>query len=445
MKKKLTPNLLFFILSAVSISVFLIEMAVSGTTAGSSLFFGDTRDSFMDFFNVLACVATGRPFDCGGLFIYPPFVGIIMFPFMHLIPYSVISSNMVWLNTFTEIPIKYTVNLSKTMRLSQAGLMSLVLFFLLAIIAVAFLVSSLYNGKSGEKKFLVFVVLLSGGFLFEYERANTIILAVIFLLIFIWLKDSKNAFLRELALIALACAAGIKVYPAVFGLLLIRDKRWKDAIRTVIYGALVMFLPFLLFGGRHSIKLLYETLKDSNTGTFSTGLSYKVDLTNALRTLGMLFGWSDKAVIDAGGILSYALALLAIVPVCTVKKEWKAVSIVALAVVLTPAFNFYYALSYLVIPLILFLKTKESEKGSYVYAILFAILLSPAFIGTIDEINQTATGAYGLSAMSMMQNILLVVLYISLIAEGWVQFMRNRMKKPAISDDTAALSQGNPS
>ncbi len=440
MKKKLTPNLLFFILSAVSVTAFLIEMSISGTTAGRSLFFGDTSDSFMDFYNVLACIATGRPYYCGGLFIYPPFVGIMLFPFLHMIPYTVIENNLNWIASFSEIPIKYTVNLGKTMRLSQAGLVSLLLFLLLAVTVSAFLVSSFYKGKSGEKKFLILIILLSGGFLFEYERANTIILAVIFLLIFVWLKDSKNFFLRELALIALACAAGIKVYPAVFGLLLIRDKRWKDAIRAVIYGGLVMFLPFLLFGGRHSIRLLFDTLNTSNSGTYGTGLSFKVDLANAVRTLGMLFGWSDEAVIDICGKLSYALLLLAVVPVCTLKKEWKAVSLLALAVILTPAFNFYYALSYIVIPVIVFLNARESGKSAFVPAVLFAILLSPAYITVIPEINGLTTGQYGLSVMSMIQNMILVVFYIWLIAEGWVQFVKNRMKKPAVSTDTAVTA-----
>lgn len=435
MKRKLTPNLYFFILSGFWLLFCLIMLTVFGISSNTSLFFGDTRDSFMDFFNVLACIATGQPYTCGGLFIYPPFVGIILYPFMHLIPYSVIESNMSWISSFSEIPIKYTINMGKTMRLSQAGLISLLLFLLLTILAVAFLVSSIYKGKSSEKKLLILIILTSGGFLFEYERANTIILAVIFLLVFMWLKDSKNAVLRELALIALACAAGIKVYPAVFGLLLIRDKRWKDAIRAVIYGGLVMFLPFLLFGGRHSIRLLFDTLKASNTGTYDTGLSFKVDLTNALRTLGMLFGWPDKAVISAGGILSYLLALLAIVPVCALKKEWKAVTLVTLAVVLTPAFNFYYALSYIVIPVIVFLNARELGKSSYLPAVLFSILLSPAYITVISEINGLPAGNYGLSVMSMIQNMIMVVFYVWLIAEGWVQFVKNRIKKPAVSAD----------
>ncbi len=394
----------------------------------------------MDFFNVIACIATGRPYYCGGLFIYPPLVGILMYPFMHLIPYEVIKSNLVWTTAYSDIPIKYTINMGKTMRLSQGGFVSLLLFLLLTILAVAFLISSAYKGKPGEKKFLIFVILLSGGFLFEYERANTIILAVIFLLVFIWLKDSKNAFLRELALVALACAAGIKVYPAVFGLLLIRDKRWKDSIRAVIYGGLVMFLPFLLFGGRHSIRLLFETLAASNSGTFDTGLSFKVDLVNALRTIGLLFGWSDKSVINVGGILAYALALLAIISVCFLKKEWKAVTLVTLIVILTPAFNFYYAMSYVAIPAIIFLNAREKDKSSYLFAILFSILLSPAFITRMLEINQSSTGKYGLSVMSMIQNMILVVLYIWLIAEGWVQFVRSRTKKPVTSADTAAIA-----
>ncbi len=41
----------------------------------------------------------------------------------------------------------------------------------------------------------------------------------------------------------------IKGYPAIFGILLIWEKRWKEAIRLMIYGLLFCFWPaFALIG-----------------------------------------------------------------------------------------------------------------------------------------------------------------------------------------------------
>ena len=43
-----------------------------------------------------------------------------------------------------------------------------------------------------------------------------------------------------------ALAAGLKLYPAIFGLLLLFDKKYKEAIRLVVYGILAVVIPFIL-------------------------------------------------------------------------------------------------------------------------------------------------------------------------------------------------------
>jgi hypothetical protein len=46
--------------------------------------------------------------------------------------------------------------------------------------------------------------------------------------------------------------AGIKLTPAVLGILLLYNKQWKEVVCIIIYGCIFFFLPFLLFEGGFS-------------------------------------------------------------------------------------------------------------------------------------------------------------------------------------------------
>lgn len=81
------------------------------------------------------------------------------------------------------------------------------------------------------------------------ERGNISLLTAILVLAALYLKDSDNRFLRELAMILIAMAAEIKVYPAIVGLVYIKEKRYKEAVRLVIYGLLFFLVPFAFTGG----------------------------------------------------------------------------------------------------------------------------------------------------------------------------------------------------
>ncbi len=56
------------------------------------------------------------------------------------------------------------------------------------------------------------------------ERGNISLFTAILVIFALYLKDSDSRVLKELALILIAAAAGIKLYPAVIGILYIREK-----------------------------------------------------------------------------------------------------------------------------------------------------------------------------------------------------------------------------
>ena len=67
------------------------------------------------------------------------------------------------------------------------------------------------------------------------------ILAVAFLWLFLLFYKDENPIYRHLALIGLAISAALKVYPVIFGVVLLYERRWKDVVWAVLYGIIAVF------------------------------------------------------------------------------------------------------------------------------------------------------------------------------------------------------------
>ena len=94
---------------------------------------------------------------------------------------------------------------------------------------------------------MCFGIIFNYGMLYAYERGNIVIYSFICSMMFVFFQNSKNKYMREIALMSLAFAAGLKIYPAFLGCLLLYNKEYKRAIRTVIYGIIMFIVPFFAF------------------------------------------------------------------------------------------------------------------------------------------------------------------------------------------------------
>ncbi len=89
---------------------------------------------------------------------------------------------------------------------------------------------------------------------------------------------SKRAWVRELALVALAVAAGLKIYPAFLGVMLLRNRDFKAAIHTVFYGIAALVLPVFAFqegvyGLQLWLKILFSFGSKSKTPWAGNGIN----------------------------------------------------------------------------------------------------------------------------------------------------------------------------
>lgn len=252
------------------------------------------------------------------------------------------------------------------------------LIFLMATLIVAILMVQIMrkclSGYSGVHTCgFSFAILLSAPF-FQgvIERGNLAFLCLVLLLFSACFKDSESKIMRELSLICIAIAAGIKLYPAMFGLLYLKEKRWKEAFRLVIYGVLFFFLPFLFTGGMPGFLGFWARIKKLNA-------NYDAKLWTSIRCfmaascdyLGL--DWNLRIV---GMVTEIIFMFISIAMVFIEEKNWKCLLYLCGIMTLYGPRTFRYNAIFMAIPLVFFLsaceKKENMQKLDYIYSFLFA-------------------------------------------------------------------------
>lgn len=397
----------FLMIMGMCAAIFAVEMFVSHGDSIYSLVFDDNGrfgDYFMDHFNSVLQVRDGIPYDntrytAGGM--YPPFAYMLYSLLCSIMPNHVLIDGYV-------------------LRSSIPGLISLFVISMLMYSAIAGIIAMSWKGRIVEKVTFISLMFMSAPFIFLAERGNIIIVALIFSMIFIAFKDSEFKWARELAYISLAIAAAIKIYPALFGLLLLKDKKWSAAVRCVIYGLVLFTLPAFLFGGIPCfIQIARNTVNAFSI--LNQGIMYRVGAVNSLQ-YGL--GWLFKVLNIPFGtytlscLFSFLLFTLSIVSIFYLKRDWKPVAIVSLLTILVVQISYIYALIFMIIPLILFLNERGKAKPmDYVYLSLFIATFAPVkFIGPIYRIGDiTLSGILERSAVLLMLCLLALEGLITII------------------------------
>lgn len=279
-------------------------------------------------------------------------------------------------------------------------------------------VSNKLKLKSFDRNLFFIIFLFSFPTVFALERGNIINLAFVLTVFFISFYENENRLLRELSFLALALAAGIKIYPAIFGLLLVRQRRIRECIKLTVYGILSFIGPFFLFGGWKAVLsflrgiLSFADNRVARAGGFSEGMVAsaqtgmlgsgelavidKVDGTTIMpQDYGYNFAFknickiiqeileislSDRTVSVLLIFLCGALLLTAF----KTRERWKELLSYTLILILIPSFSGAYVTLFLFIPFIEFLNRmieKRDRSGILVtdlfYAWLMFLLITP--------------------------------------------------------------------
>ena len=348
-KKTLCPENLFFFLSLAGILGFFVFAVLKGTDAWLWMVQENNPEiQGVDYYMHLSfCVDPERLYEVGEISCFPPFA-YIMYRALYLLSSAGGGDAgprgwTIFYNSFRYNAVYY------------AFLTFLALFLLFAI-------GSVTKGKMKRREVLLlfFCFFFSAPFIGSgFMVGNSTMLIISLLMLALKMRDSRSAAVREGALVLIAVCAGFKIYPAIFGLLYLKEKRWKEAVRLIVYGILVFTVPFAWFGGMKGFMLWLVHIRDTmgimNYGRvqFIKGIVYML--------LVHLTGSFDSPVITAGTtVIPLLFLLLMIILAWFSQDKTRTIFFLISAMVFYPTNAFRYTLGYLIIPFIFRLTEKES-------------------------------------------------------------------------------------
>ena len=370
-------TIFMIILMLTQISAIIMAISVKGENFYSFLF-PDGGSFFTDFFDVLGYSRSTHIYLEEGT-PYPPLILI----FMRFIA-SIIPGGM-------DVDVQ-----PRDLRFTQTGIVAFFMVMTISAILLATIISHSQKEKFISKNLFLLCIFGSIPFIFTISRGNVLILAVFFSTCFLAGYQSNNPIYRELAYISLALAFSIKLSPALFGILLIREKRYKDSIKCIIYALLIFFIPFLMFyNPLESIACFFNNMRGWGGG--SGDLIKSVDFCTTFRRFFIVLSGSGNVdcCLRISRFLTKALFIISIAGILTVKEDYKAVMALAVIVAAYSELSFAYNYLYMVFPFLLFLNNMNMRKVSHIlygigYFLIMGLITTPdpavEFMTTTDNV-----------------------------------------------------------
>ena len=390
---KMSVNAWFYYLMSILILLFFLGLIYNPLGNQLNVFYWKTNNLLGDFFNVQIYIADWDPYhntvDGMSEKCYPP----LAYLFMELF------------NGFYEYSGAHLVECYN----STAAMMSGYMFVLISLALYFHSLSCLCDIPAK----LRFVLLFSSVILFSLERGNIIILCAAFVVYFWAFKDSSDVIKRKFALICLCAASVMKIYPAIFGVFLLKEKRFKDIAFVFLLSCILFFLPFLCFehGLTNFTQLLsnLEAFEDHYNSVLAARVIPRFSITDYPILLMDRLNTDYTLVYNLLRIIVIFLSLLTVFVFKCESKQWKQYALLSMIVLYLPKHSVWYCGLYFIPAIVLFLHQKRFENRDWVYMILFCILLNPLQIG----------GNNGLYSFTIIcSNIALIVVWLMLITDN---------------------------
>lgn len=396
---KAVDSYFYYIMSAL-IGIFLICLIADPLGLQLNVFFAKTGNFLADFFNVQIYIADWDPYHntVNGLGekCYLPFTYMLLEMFNGFYSYS-------------------SASLSDCYS-SSIAMISCILFILVSL----FLFYHSMGCLTLIPAKLKFTLLLSSVILFSIERGNIIILCAALICYFLAFKDSSTKWLRYFSLMCLCIVSIIKIYPVLFGLYLLKDKRYKDIMICICVSMILAFVPFLFFeGGFSNIGQIIENFSvySQSYGFYSVFPRYG---------LSHIFAWAlmgihvDKSLSDLVLLVPQCLVYLSCVVSFLLffyeRVVWKRLALISLPVIMLPTNSGFYCGLYFIPVILFFLYHNEGRKIDYVYMLLVCVFLNPFQLPVLKGINFS----------QLFSNMALLLMWLLLLIEVGSKIRKQR-------------------
>ncbi len=240
------------------------------------------------------------------------------------------------------------------------------------------------------------------------QRGNSVAFVSI-LIGFAWIfRQSESKALREVALIFIAVAAGFKIYPAIVGLIYVKEKRYKETIRLLVYGIAFFFGPFAIYGGMTGLKNFLGLLIAREQELPTIWGTVRGAGNNVLMSIFHLE--PEISVPIAVGIETVFLIVCLVLFFCA-KENWKMLFYLSMILIAYIPTNLMYTSVYLLPSFLGFLLEKGYldiyRKTDYIYLLGYIVIFSlPALfvmLGMSSYMTFVIT-MYGMFACSVLED-----------------------------------------
>jgi hypothetical protein len=283
-------------------------------------------------------------------------------PFYHVV-YLLLSTMRWWAALLVQLAVFLTALVLVVWRFLVDRLPSLAERLVAVVILVAFSYPVLFVAERGNLEMVVFAVL--AGFLYAYYAKHSV-----------W------------CVALLAVAISLKLFPAVFLVLLLADRRYRWAGLALV-GSIALTLSsavaVALSMGRSLTSVFAESLSAQSTYNaimvrHYQGVPYGNSLWGALVTImerpyaaSFVGIFSTSYLVVA--VLVFALVSLLVIKI--VKRPWQRVALLTLSALLLPNVSGDYRLLYVYLPLALLINAPERSSIDLACLVLFGCLLVP--------------------------------------------------------------------
>lgn len=393
--EKLSPKERNFVLPFIFLSVLSLFLMLGDADNFKYYFHQNSLDTFMDLFNSIVAEKDAKWGENVPGF-YPP---------LAVIPYRIFSHS--W-NFGGEV--MFPRDAAFKIRNSVFGFYLICLHVGAFIIPLFLLFLKKIKGSSNKKIFLSILLCSSGVVLWSIERGNSIIYAMLFTLLFVVLYESENLRLKNMACVCFAVAVNIKIYPAVFGLILLEKKDWKNILKSFLYTAGIYVATFAICGYRTAdfgSNVSAGVAWGESTTDLGSGLNFSIQNISRLINTFVCFiqnpnvaSRKELSMICPNYINMYRIITLVMffslfVLFFFLEKKWMKLMIPSLMCILIPPASYMYVLLFLMIPFLYYINERNVSKMDKIYSVMYAVLFSIIVIPvTLPASPYSVTGCF---------------------------------------------------
>ncbi|MDE7311942.1 MAG: glycosyltransferase 87 family protein [Eubacterium sp.] len=351
---------IFIVLLLLMQICFIIGLLIEYDGYQAEVFFQKGANYLADFVNVAKYSADKNPYFNGingdGEHAYLPFTYLLFYLFSRL-------SNYIQTDAFSA---GYT----------YLSLAVINIFFMLLSICFFIVLRRIITAGNWMDDLLVLLLFGTGIYLFSYERGNIVILSAVCTAVYLNYFDSESRICKHLSFISLAIAAALKGYPALLGVLVLYNKKWKDAGCLLLYGMLLGILPFMFFeNGLANIPRWMENVRENSIAYKFADFprfGYLAFLASLPEKYQAWRDWMDVVLRVVTGLCCIWMLLVSFAQ----KIRWKKLLSLVLILLLLPVNSAIYCGLYM-FPIVLLFFCDERQKMDMCYLLLLLIFLNP--------------------------------------------------------------------